>query len=206
METKDTVSFRRRFNPVRPTAWHICIGGFQQHEGEPNGTLNLWQILSHLRSPKTVVMLREWNADWSALADLIFRASNGRAPAINIYGYSWGAGYGAMQLARQLGRRGLQVHKMVLADPVYRSRWFLLRWLALRWWPVIRVPANVAEVWSTYQRENHPQAHAMVAADGSKTIIHRPMRVKATHGWMDDHPVYQELCFQAAGLTEGCDP
>ena len=108
--------------------WHVVISGFLQDEGQPTGMVRLWRLLGERHSAADVrVELRSWNVNWRQLAELIWRMQPGAGrncfdpPRVKVYAYSWGAGWGAMQLARQLRRRGIGVAAMVLSDPVYRS-------------------------------------------------------------------------------------
>lgn len=182
-------------------AWHIVIGGFLQTEGRPTGMVRLWMRLHSLfSSPSSVVLLRSWNDNWSDLAELIWRANRSGQPdrhTVNIYAYSWGAGYGAMELARQLNRRGLRVHTMVLSDPVYRSPLLSFRWLALLQWSTIRVPANVFAVHWFRQNISLPAGHDL-KADSPATWLSDPKWVEVDHQYMDDWRPFHNECERVA--------
>ena len=182
--------------------WHIVISGFLQHEGLPVGMVQLWRdLLQAHAGPDTCVELREWNADWAALAEFIGRYRGERPPRIAIYGYSWG-GMSAVLLARQLQRRGIKVQWMVLSDPIYRHWYPLGNWRALWPWSEIVVPTNVGNVESFRQRTSWPRAHRVVAADINKTHIDPPWETKwADHAHMDDLPEFQTRCKEVANIT-----
>lgn len=183
------------------TSWHLCIGGFRQHEGELTGLHRLWLKLRALASPSTVVTLREWDADWAELAELIWLSSiNGQGPTINVYAYSWGAGYGFVELAKALRARGLWVHAACLCDPVYRSRLLVMRWLALIPNMEIVVPSNVQSVHWTRQRVGRPMGHDLVA-ESRNTYIAQPVICECDHRHMDEHPAFHRLALEAAGLS-----
>jgi len=184
--------------------WHICISGWLQNEGLPVGMVSLWHDLHKAHAgPETCVTLREWRADWNALAELIWRMEGRAPPRIAIYGYSWG-GMSAVLLARQLERRGLGVQRMVLSDPIYRHWYPLGNWRALVSWSKIIVPANVERVDWFRQRRSLPRAHKLVAADPAKTHISTAWEaVGIDHAHMDDLIEFQRRCRQVAQEIEG---
>jgi len=183
------------------STWHICISGFRQHEQEPTGMQRLWVKLGDLRSPSTIVMLREWNSDWRSLAELIaqmFDYGFGSAPPdIYVYAYSWGAGYGLPTLARYLLPSGLEIKHAVLADPVYRSRLVSFRWLAMTKWGDVEIPENVRRVWWTRQTIDWPRGHELVAVNPRKTRIDKPLVVNRGHLFMDEDPIFHNLALSA---------
>jgi hypothetical protein len=184
-------------------AWHICIGGYRQHEGRMHGALRLWQLLGPLRRPDTVVSYRAWNANWREIAETIFLASDGGEPIIRVYAYSWGAGYGFIRLAKELRDRGIGIKCAVLSDPVYRSPLISLRWLALFHWNRITVPSTVGEVWWFRQTLSRLQAHGLRPEAGASTIIHEPVTLVRHHYYMDDAPAWHAKCCEVAGMFSG---
>jgi len=190
----------------------ICISGFQQTEAKRPGT---WTLAEKLRAAgfseggRLRVSHHRWNADWAAQAAEISNISQhyGEHARIAVFAYSWGAGYGAMQLAWQLNRRGFDVDKCVLSDPVYRHPWAIFRWLALaggsgysqfHWMapPVIRLPDNVREAWVFHQCLNRPAGHRVVPADD--TLLHPARLVNRVHGEMDEAPEFHACAMNAA--------
>lgn len=195
----------------------ICISGFLQTEARAPGT---WRLAEKLRAAgfsrgsRLRVTHKRWNADWdNQAAEIAHLAGHyDQAPRVAVFAYSWGAGYGAMELARQLHRRGLGVETMVLSDPVYRHPLAAFRWLALlrdsgsQWHflapPVIRLPKNVHQVWTLRQSISVPQAHRLVATNG--TLIHQPLELERDHCAMDDAPEFHQLALAcAADMTHG---
>jgi len=90
------------FNPV--SVWHLVISGFTQGIKAPNGAQLLWSMLraAH-QNGKSVVELFPWNADWSHVAEWIWRFRPLDRPVrVYVYAYSWGGGWG-FQYGRSLG-------------------------------------------------------------------------------------------------------
>lgn len=188
------------------TQLHICISGFRQNEGEMHGIFRLSQDLidkgfscnGHSR-----VLLYEWNDNWVNAANHIWAIQKLRRNPVhvNIYAYSWGAGYGARTLAKQLQGRGVRINCMVLCDPVYRSRWLTARWYAMipsSWWvaPRIKMPDNVEEIYWFRQTYSLPQGHRVVASED--TIMHLPVTLPFFHVHMDDAPEFHAKCLEEA--------
>jgi hypothetical protein len=183
--------------------WHVVIGGFLQDEGRPTGMVRLWRKLdARLSSPGVRVELRNWNDNWRQFAELIWRVQPGDGSVkVGIYAYSWGAGWGAMQLAKCLSRRGVPVAHMVLSDPVYRSPLLPFRWLAFCPWRPIVVPRNVRQVTWFRQRRNRPSGCRLVAEDSQRTTI-RPAdgyEADVIHEYMDDLLAFHRMCERTAG-------
>lgn len=190
---------------------HCCISGFRQSLGYWNGMLEVDAQLreaGHAKSVSSRVEYHVWRNDWSSVAEYYFALGErykGR-PIICIYAYSWGAGWGAIRLAKELGKRGLTVKAMVLCDPVYRHPLFLMRWRSLQYvdWPIvsapkIKIPANVhGQVFSFYQRRDKPRGHLLVAADEKKTTIMPAVELRADHSHMDEQPEFRERVLQVA--------
>jgi hypothetical protein len=183
-------------------AFHVCISGFTQRVDRPTGLHDLWLRLGGLyRSPQTVVELRAWNSNFAELAESIKIARGDCSPLIVVYAYSWGAGWGFVQLAKELRHRGLRIASAVLCDPVYRSRWINGRWRSL--WPfgeqTILIPDNVGMVRWLYQRENLPHGHRPVAIDQERTTIARGLLIEGVeHSSMDDCDQFRELAMAVA--------
>src|SRR6185437_8047403 len=121
------------------------------------------------------VELREWDADWQRVAEhvLLCAIAGDVRPQIKIYAFSWGAGWGFLQLARRLRERGLEVDAAVLSDPVYRSPLLIDRWRSLVGRPKIVVPDNVHQVDWFYQRTNTPHGGRVVALDPKRTDVRK---------------------------------
>jgi hypothetical protein len=180
--------------------WHFVISGFRQHLDRPTGSQLLWSKLRNAHSNGSVcVELREWNSDWNAIAEFVWRFRPAHAPPrVFVYAYSWGAGWGFVRLARELARRGLSVECAVLADAVYRARWISLSWLSLVGLPHVRVPRNVREVYWYFQRRSLPRGHAVVAEDPRATTVHPGIECQSDHSWMDDDYAYHARALEVA--------
>lgn len=179
----------------------ICIGGFTQGIGRRTGIFRLWMKLLKLRSPHVSVELYEYNHPWNAVAEQIFLASEDwDNTRIVVAAYSFGGGFGFLQLARELAERGLEIDTGILSDAVYRSRFILGKWLAFVDWPVIRVPPNVKIVHWFYQRMNRPRGHRVVAVNEQSTKIDPPegTQLSAIHQFLDDSPVFHKLVISVA--------
>lgn len=192
--------------------YFLCISGFRQTESRLPGT---WLLSEKLRAAgysngsRMRLSHFHWNARWQDKAEEIANVAKhyGQTPRVAVFAYSWGAGFGAMQLAEQLDRRGLAVDKCVLSDPVYRHPFALFRWLALcggseftRYHffapPVIRMPPNIREAWVFRQAMNYPRGHRLAAGGG--TIIHPAVELRRVHGEMDDAPEFHACAMEAA--------
>jgi hypothetical protein len=188
-----------RYQPI--DVCHVPICGFRQGLRWPTGTEILWQRLREQHHNGRVAVLDPqcWDDDWEAAAEFMFRfrPDAGRL-RIGCYAYSWGAGWGAIQLARALRRRGLLIDVMVLCDPVYRHRCRIKNWRAL--WPAstILIPANVLQVHWLYQRQSVPRGHEPIAADPARTAIWGGHEIEADHVHMDEHPDYHRLALAVA--------
>jgi pimeloyl-ACP methyl ester carboxylesterase len=189
------------------TTFHLIVSGFCQHRGQRHGLHNLFVPL-HLAhaSGETVVELLAWNERWRDVADDIANLAMPLDPAdvrVFVYAFSWGAGWGFVQLARQLRRHRIRVECAVLSDPVYRSRWLSLSWRSLcslsLLRPTICVPDNVEEVRWFRQKWNRPCGHDLVAEDRRRTRIRPPVELKGTpHTLMDDAYEFRELALRVA--------
>lgn len=186
------------------TGWLIPVMGYQQSTSELTGIEKVWRELRRWSESTTVVSRPcAWDDDWPALAALIARNS-AADPVIRIVAYSWGCGFGAMTLARELQKLNLAVDVMVLADPVYRNpsvpRWLNVRALLNKAWaPSITVPSNVREVHWTRQYNNKPQGHDLQAEDARATRIHEAVVRDLEHGQMDDDPFFETLTREVFG-------
>ena len=183
-------------HPVRE--WHIVLSGFMQRQGDVNGMVLIWQDLRRIVPPHAVLRLDSWNSNLPDLAELISRlAPEDVPPLVNIYGYSWG-GQSAIHLARELRRRGVDVHHMVLCDAVYRHWYPLGWWRAFAPWRSLRVPENVLRVTQFRQKESFPMGHPITAENPGRTKLDPIAWLKVDHCWMDDAPAFRRACILAA--------
>lgn len=182
--------------------WCVVISGFLQDEGKLCGMVELWASLHHeFSGPDVRIELRAWDDDWHAVAEFIWRQRpSGNDVDVCVFAYSWG-GPSAMTLARELGRRGIGVRHMVLADPVYRHRWKF--WRVLFRWPRIVVPGTVGNVTWFRQHQDWPEGHDLVAEAPGMTDIRLPTVLVRGHYWMDDSKRFHRTCHAVArgGLT-----
>lgn len=189
-------------------ALNVCISGFTQGPGQGHGVFRLSEQLmlaGHNRDAHRRVWYLRWNEDWRKWANHVelIAGMHNRDVLVAVHAYSWGAGWGAMEFARYLRRRGIGVPYMVLSDPVYRSRLVSFRWQSLLGrdlpffdGPTIRVPSNVGEVWSFHQTINRPAGHRLLPENG--TIIHPSVRLLREHGAMDQAPEFHEQAAMVA--------
>lgn len=193
----------------RPEIIHVheCISGFTQTERRCHGVLKLSEYLHELGFNNHVsrVQLRPWNSDWSSVAEntwLLEQHHRARV-VVNIYCYSWGGGWGAVRLARELKKRGIVVHFIVACDAVYRHPLLLMRWTSLLgrnypWSPRIRIPSNVTHVKPYHQKQNRPQGHQIVGDADFSGCIWDSVELDRTHQFMDDAPEWHGACVGAA--------
>lgn len=192
--------------------WRYVTTGFMQTQGTPTRLIRLWQELhAKYSTANSAVRLCSWNNNWSDEAEFVFRLSPGGAPSVvQVFAYSWGAGWGAMEFSRHLRLRGINVDAMVLIDPVYRhtyriGHWrayvpnLIGQWRALSSWSKILIPDNVrGDVHWFRQNISWPAGHDLVAEDASKTKIHQPVVLKVNHTQMDDQLVVFYKCMGVA--------
>lgn len=186
----------------------VPIMGFTQRAGTSPGLVRLWRRMLARAAPDTLVLPPStWDRDMRDLADLI--AAVAPLARIGVAAYSWGAGWGFVQLAKALGKRGLTIQDAVLCDPVHRNP--LMPWRAVfapisSWFlgaPRITVPPNVREVHWFRQRMDLPAGHDVVAAkfgapdlwraghDG--TLVQDAIELRCGHSWADDHEDFHAL-------------
>ena len=178
---------------------HIyVIPGFLQDLGTRTRLIDLWQSLhGQLCGVHCSVQLRPWNSDWNAEAEFISRLSDDRPRVVTI-GYSWGAGWGVVQLAKQLAKRGLGIKRACLIDPVYRHQYALGNWRAFIPWVPITIPRNVQRVTWWRQRQSWPMGHNLRAKHTGRTIIEPPGLIQADHAHMDDQESVIKQCREIA--------
>ena len=185
---------------------HQCISGFTQTEKSLHGVLRLSEELHTLGMNNHVsrVSLRPWNDNWAAAAENMFQLGrlHGAEVIVNIYAYSWGGGWGALQLAQELEKRGVMVLVAVLSDAVYRHPRLLMRWTSLLgrnypWSPTIKFPANVATVIPFHQSQNRPQGHKITGRNVLKST-----KLSLTHQYMDDAPEFLRSSVRAAKILQ----
>tara|TARA_B100000749_G_scaffold280852_1_gene279289 strand:+ start:4358 stop:4954 length:597 start_codon:yes stop_codon:yes gene_type:complete len=192
--------------------WRYVTTGFLQTQGTPTRLVSLWQELhAKYSAADSVVRLCSWNNSWSDEAEFVFRLSPGGRPSVvQVFAYSWGAGWGAMEFARQLRIRGINVSLMVLVDPVYRhtyrtGNWrsyvpnIIGQWRVLSSWSKIVIPDNVrGDVHWFRQQISWPAGHDLVAEDARWTRIYDPITLKVNHTHMDDQKVVVDKCMGVA--------
>lgn len=175
--------------------WIIPITGFTQDIGRASGFDKLWLKLRPFASETTsVITPQRWRANFDSLADFIGRHSEDD-PEILIAAYSWGCGHGFLQLAKELGDRGLKIRRAILCDPVYHSWWRL--WRALYFSPDIKIPRNVGRVSWLWQKRNRPRGTHLRLSRGADTVIDKPVLCNRTHAWMDDAPEFHKMVLDA---------
>lgn len=192
--------------------WHIVGPGFMQAKGDVTGTLQLFgKLQEEFNNRISRVELIPWNTDWKNQAELIFRLlpKDGKV-YITEAAYSYGAGWGMIQLNRHLAARGIPVAAMCFADPVYRhphlwGKWrTLLNHPRLGWLsrvlpqPEIVVPKNVNSERVVYWRQHNswPAGHKLVSIvkdrrgiTHKRTFPERPLANKyvgVTHSNIDE--------------------
>ena len=177
----------------------LLIMGYTQDRAELTGQELLWRkLLYYIRTRDeldniTVLSPLPWNANWENVGNFLLRnVDKDSGYKILIAGYSWGGGWGATNLCKQLKLRGLDVWHLVMCDAVYRSKWYSMSWRSLTRNPKIKISDNVKEVSWFFQTLNKPAGHKLVATDSKKTIINNPVQLDVGHTYMDEQPEYQD--------------
>lgn len=192
-------------NPKPIKRWIILFSGFRQDASTMTGSVKVWRSLYDQHAgPQCVVSLYPWDTAARPLAHMIRNNRNGEDPEIILGGYSFG-GQTAVNLAKQLQFCGLYVSKMVLADPVYRHRYYAGWWRSLMPWAKIAVPSNVQDCRYFLQKNEvfwpmrdggwiQPRGHRLYAqedfVDGARALIRDPIYLTCDHSNMDDSPHY----------------
>ncbi len=190
----------------------IPIMGFRESVRRITGIERIWHAVRPSAGPAVwVIHPQRWNLDHRDLAGLIARNADPSARIV-IVGHSWGIGWGAMRLARALGRFGMEISDIVSADGIYRSP-LLPAWLPLNpvslgrmFRPRIRVPANVRRIHAFVQRRSIPSGSGFRV--GPRTSVGVTV-VDAPHGRVDELDSFRELALRvwAPGkLTAGACP
>ena len=184
---------------------HQCISGFTQDDQRPHGVLRLSETLHALGYNNHVsrVSLRPWNDSWSHVAEHLWLLGQHHEAEVivNIYAYSWGVGWGSVQLAKELQRRGIKVHTLVAADGVYRHKWFTVPSLLKRdssFAPTIRIPGNVRFVVPFHQTRNVPQGHRIAGAADFSGSIAKSIELASAHQYIDDDDAFHLAAIEAA--------
>lgn len=182
--------------------FHVSIMGFTQSQSQESGVEKLWRKLRRGVSLENHCVLHPhpWDADFDALAEFIWR-NGGPATVVNIYAYSWGCGHGAVKLCKALNKRGIQVPKLLLCDPVYHSWWRPWRGMfhaSLN--PPITFPENVWHVDSFFQRQNTPQGTSIRLKNRVATQSD-PVELNYNHQYIDDAPEFHEKVLTVAAAS-----
>lgn len=180
----------------------IIRSGFLQHKGSPgSGCVGIFQALhKEFQGTPTLVQLEAWDDDADHSAEFIYRlATKDRPPRVCLIGYSWGVGFGLVQLAKALEERGIEVQEAVCCDGVYHG---LCRWRAFLHRTIFRqfsitIPANVRNVSWLRQEVDRPCGHDLKAA-GLYTRIHPPRILGVGHCDIDNAPEFLEMAADAA--------
>lgn len=195
----------------------ICISGFRQSAKYRSGSEKLRLELQQFNCLHTHVSVEDWNTDWEAYVSRIVRLGPRDVSCfdIRVFAYSWGVGYGFVQLAKYLAMEGIHVKGAVLCDGVYHPN-YALRFL--NWFgafraidmtsnlsrkvfgePVIEVPWNVDNVWWMRQTRDYVHGHKIVAAENSNTMIFQAPNLVCSHAAADDHQEYHRMAVEVAG-------
>ena len=206
----------------------ILIPGYMQRRGDTvQGIPRTWQHLWN-DYPEVCVQLYPWNTDWSDVAETILRSSrNETLPKIMVVGYSWGVGYGVVQLLRELNYRGLSVESAVFSDGVYHLAGPLGHklWISqcsaylprpsFQWppkkRPIIKLPGPKIPNISWYiqdnfvwkQRRTYLRGHDLVWKEDGSPVAGRININGTVHKFMDDCTEFQTRVTQMARETFG---
>jgi len=184
------------------TKWIIIRSGFLQSKGNVgNGCVNILRSLElEYGSKGTRIELENWDDDTEHTAEYIYQlSSKENPPDVAIFAFSWGCGYGFINLARSLQKRGIDVKYAVLCDPVYYglAKWRALIPKTLYSKVYITVPGNVKEVFWLRQNVSKPAGHDL-RAESPYTCIHEPIILDVKHTDADNSPQFMALCNEVA--------
>lgn len=201
--------------------WIVCISGYLQRRGQTDqGVPSIAHELYARYGGRARVEFEPWNCDWAGIAEWIFRTSynNGTRPRIMLVAYSWGVGYGAVQLLKQLRYRGLKVQAAIFSDGVFHLGGAnchrvglsqVLAYLPWRWgWqrPIIRLPVGVIDgpthwfIQDNFEiddRNTWLRGHELQMANGNP-LPGREAVEGTTHRYMDEAPRFKARVMEVA--------
>lgn len=156
------------------------LGGFTQHVGHDTGMMRLWVELFRWRDRRIdscmMLMPREWNDSIESMAAMLDRHAvedRGQRRVI-LCGYSYGGGWTAPGLARELKNREQDVDLMILIDPVWRARLLPAKALSFTGRMRVSIPSNVRRVLAWRQTNGgpfSPKGSALKIADPKRTEV-----------------------------------
>jgi hypothetical protein len=171
--------------------------GFRQGHDEEVGMEELhFKHLRKLANPElTVYHPREWTED---AGNILAQFQRNGIDELLLIAYSHGQAL-ACEISRLAPRYNIKTIRMVLCDPVFRSRilprsnWFqIFSVRSIFTTPKIKIPATVHRVDWVRQFLDKPQAHELIAEDPKKTLIappivlaHRHTRIQWADRWFD---------------------
>lgn len=182
---------------------HVFIMGFQQDWSKTTGIELIWKQIRKLSSQSQWVLPPlPWNVDWEQVAGLICRHTEKDAE-VQMYGFSWGCGYGSVTLAKELAKRGRRVKRVVWCDPIYKNPMWggvpsmmdLLNYLRIMR-PEIKVPSNIDEVHWLRQSVGCPCANDL--RENGKTMIFDPVVLDVKHEDTDNSQEMADMCWRVA--------
>jgi pimeloyl-ACP methyl ester carboxylesterase len=184
--------------PLRNFIW--MFSGFRQDYRNPCGLELVWRDLRTLSGERTAVQFSAWDLDPEGVAAFIDR--NGIfKPNVLLIGYSWG-GDKAVDVARELWKRGIDGVELILCDAVFRSSLFSTRLplnpLSLTRLVQLKIPPGVQHVRWFYQRQNRPMGHRPIAEDPERTTIADGIELPLNHSQMDESEMFARACREAA--------
>jgi|TARA_Y100000310_G_scaffold65390_1_gene60872 hypothetical protein len=180
----------------------VLFTGFLQDRKALTGQEILWRKLRTVVAggqitKTTLLPPQKWNADVKGLAEFLFRnlVQNGDRRVL-ISGYSYGGGWGAIRLCKELLRMGVLVDHLVMADAVHRNRMGFTNVVNIfskgGQWRSIKIPANVRHVHPFRQAVDVPRGHKLKAVDGNITTIDPTVWLKCGHSFVDEQKKYQD--------------
>lgn len=179
----------------------VVIGGFRQRPHELTGLERLWLELQELYGFSAHVTFHPWNENWGKFVDFVLATGPLRRSLLDvrIVSYSYGTGWGALQLARRLDLHGVNVTCLASCDGVFRPRWLKTR--ALWSWilpePRIVVPPNVRRVDYVTQLRSEPNGHRIVASSPTTVVKHHGIVADADHLTIDESEEFRALAIGA---------
>lgn len=196
------------------------ISGFTENTRRITGTERAWHKCRPLFNASTwIATPREWNADWREVAALIARNTS-EASRIVLSGYSWGAGWGVLKLAKHLNTMDRGIYSAVLVDPVYRLRgtptkpqvlagitnpWSLLGKTEMaRDWLPIKIPKYFRQVSYFRQAIDRPCGRRLVAEDPKTTLVKPAKWLQVGHARVDEQQrVLDEIYNEVGNAVSG---
>lgn len=171
----------------------IMIRGFTEDDSESTGTEDVFFdiVRKFANDDVTTFHPLNWNHDFDSMVRILDRYCIDK---LILIGYSWGAGYGCVKLAKKLRKTKVNIISCLMCDPVYRPSWIpawmgILPFLqSLNTSRRIKIPTNIKKTRWVRQFLSIPRGHDL---DGFN--ISRAKVLQYSHAAIDSSPEWRAM-------------